>query len=95
MHPTDDLLPALDDAARLLREHGHAHWAQWLDSARDWIANGDLHGVTHLLSAFGGMGSLGDVMLADADANERLRALTGSLYELAAAIQRTADREMR
>jgi len=95
MDPTDDLLPALDAAAHLLREHGHAHWAQRLDRDREWIANGDLHGVANLLKAFGGMGSLNDVMLADPEANEQLRVLTARLYELAAAIHRTADRETR
>ena len=95
MDPTDDLLPALDAAAHLLRKSSESPGRKGVTTKPVSIANGDLQGVTHLLSAFGGMGSLSDVMLADAEANERLRALTGSLYELAAAIQRTADREMR
>lgn len=92
MDPTDDLLAALNDATKLLREHGHTHWAQWLARDREQIANGDLHGVTHLLQAFGGMGSLNDVMLADTAENERLRNLCTRIYDRAAAIQRQADR---
>jgi hypothetical protein len=53
----------LDEMASLLVTHGEARWSAWLDSARSRIRAGDLSGVTHLLFAYGGMGSFNDLVL--------------------------------
>lgn len=59
----DDLIAALDEAVTLLRAYGVEGWAAWLEDDRRRIAEGDHDGLDHLLSAFGGMGSLNDVEL--------------------------------
>lgn len=56
------LLATLDDAAALLVEHSEHGWAAWLEGDRRRIAQGDLAGLDHLLAAFGGMGSLNDLV---------------------------------
>jgi hypothetical protein len=54
----------LEEAAALLRCHKFSHWADWLAKDAMLIRKLDFYGVEHLLSAFGGMGSLNDVGLA-------------------------------
>lgn len=94
------LAPLLDEIAALLRAHGETHWSAWLagDAAR--IREGDPEGLLHFLSAFGGMGSLTDLVLcpenghriarAEVDAvNGRLR----KLLDRAASLARQAKRE--
>jgi hypothetical protein len=58
-----ELLETLDSLVALLRQHREDHWADWLARNRRLIANGDAHGITHFLSAFGGMGSLNDLVI--------------------------------
>ena len=60
---TQSLIETLDEMVSLLRRHGEAHWATWLESDRSRIRAGDFSGVTHLLSAYGGMGSFNDLIL--------------------------------
>jgi hypothetical protein len=43
---------------------GESHWARWLDSARQQIVAHDGNGLTHLLRAYGGMGSLNDLPMS-------------------------------
>lgn len=57
------LLEALDETVSLLLRHGSYHWAASLDVSRWLISNGDRSGLDHLLSGFGGMGSLNDLVL--------------------------------
>jgi hypothetical protein len=58
------------------------------------LSEGDLSGITHLLSAYGGMGSLSDVVITDdtgdsraqekvARINDHIDALRSSIYTLA------------
>lgn len=63
------LLATLDDAAALLVEHGEHGWAAWLEGDRRRIAQGDLAGLDHLLAAFGGMGSLNDLVFDPRNGN--------------------------
>src|SRR5687767_13432424 len=69
-------------------------WASRLEMDLTWIRDGDLHGVTHFLSAQGGPGSLTDLVLhpmnghdlaiADVPAvNQALSALTARAWDLA------------
>ena len=84
----------LDDAAMLLGRHKFDHWADWLtrDAAR--IRRLDFYGVEHLLSAFGGMGSLNDIGLAEPSPRDpnllvassedaRFQSLLGEIHALA------------
>jgi len=65
MHPDlARLTEWLDEAAILLRKHKIEHWADWLNKDAQRIRNQDFFGIVHLRSAFGGMGSLNDLVLA-------------------------------
>jgi hypothetical protein len=99
---TTELVAVLDELAAFLRRHSEAHWASWIERDRQALAAGDFHGVTHLLGAYGGMGSFNDLMLHPVNgheldpseivsANERLDELRGRAYTLAHAIRRAAD----
>jgi hypothetical protein len=99
---TRRLIDGLESLASLLRGHGEPGWADWLEKDAERIRSGDLYGVKHLLSAFGGMGSLGDLWLCPesghkiaqarvAAANEELRKRLGLCWELADWIRRNAD----
>jgi hypothetical protein len=65
MHPEiETLATLLEEAECLLRRHDVTHWAEWLHKDATRIRGLDLYGLEHLLSAFGGMGSLNDLILA-------------------------------
>lgn len=84
------LLSAADDAAALLRRHGADHWACWVEADVDRIRHGNPVGVDHLLTAFGGMGSLNDVIIhpanghdvAEADVDQVNRRLASLLQQV-------------
>ncbi len=89
-----ELLAAADALGELLRWYGEQHWAEWVIRDRQRIQDGDAYGIEHLLSAYGGMGSLNDVVIdprnghriAEQDinaANERLRQLSSRTYTAA------------
>lgn len=93
-----ELISALDETVALLRSCGEKHWAKWLAGDRASIANGNAAGVTHLLSAFGGMGSFNDLFLSPANGhslseadvsatNAKLNDLRTRLYGLAQALR--------
>jgi hypothetical protein len=84
------LLAAASEASELLRRYGEDRWASWLDMDAERIRRGDRYGVDHLLTAFGGMGSLNDLVIhplnghniAEQDldpVNQRLSALVGTV----------------
>jgi hypothetical protein len=50
----------LNEIANLLEASGDKHWASWLRQDAVSIENGDIRGIRHFLSAFGGMGSIND-----------------------------------
>jgi hypothetical protein len=61
------LVGALDETCSLLARYGAHQWARWLAADCERIADGDLTAIDHLLAAFGGMGSLNDVVLSHLD----------------------------
>ncbi|KAH0444371.1 DUF6966 domain-containing protein [Paraburkholderia fungorum] len=87
------LTEMLREAEALLRSYGQVHWADWLAKDARLIRLHDGFGVEHLLSAYGGMGSLNDVVLqrigggasvlVPHDDNERFDELRCEIYELA------------
>jgi hypothetical protein len=98
--PQDELVEALDQLVALLRRYEIKHWADWFARDRQLIASGDAYGATHILSAYGGMGSINDLMIlpenghpiarADVkDVNESLMQLSGRVSALARRIQRS------
>jgi hypothetical protein len=100
MHPeVAELARLIEQAADLLLAHGETHWANWLRLDAQRIRNLDLRGVEHMLSAFGGMGSINDLILhphnghtleeSEVEAtNERLSGLLSRIYNLAWRLRR-------
>jgi len=77
-------------------------WASWIAEDAHRIQRGDGSGVTHFLSALGGMGSLNDVRFLPPDdepetveetraLNERFRTLLSEAYSLATSVQQDAE----
>ena len=100
MHPDLSALVAMmNDAIALFRKHAITHWASWLERDIEYIRKSDFYGVQHLLSAYGGMGSLNDIGLAEPDPDRpgflrthaddpQLQELLSGIYAAALKIQR-------
>ena len=104
-----DLTPDVDVLERdislgiaVLRRHGADFWADWPEADARRIAAGDVHGLKHLLQAFGGMGSFNDLFIhsvngdpiSDSDAlavNAELDRLRSSIYDNAKALLRESE----
>ena len=100
----DRLLTTLAELSTLLRSHGETHWAEWIERSNELIAAGDAYGLEKLLAAFGGMGSINDLVLRELNgrarapseedgANGRLRNLLTSAFEDAQALKRSLGRQ--
>lgn len=64
MHPEiEELASVIQEASELLISVGETHWGQWLERDAELIRNSDFRGVEHVLSAFGGMGSINDLVI--------------------------------
>jgi hypothetical protein len=100
MHSEIDKLAALlAEAAAVLRTYRETQWAESLTRDAGRIRALDLSGIEHFLSAWGSMGSLGDVYLCPANGhpidpqavepvNDTLRALLSESYRLAMKLHR-------
>ena len=75
----------------LLRRRGDTLFAEWLEGDRAKIAAGKTGALVHLLGAFGGMGSLNDVVFDDLHEGERFRKLTGAIWANAKAMLEELD----
>ena len=92
--PAEDLVGMLAQAVTILERMGEEHWAAWLRSDLAHLQRGEMYRLDHLLHAFGGMGSINDVMVdpanghpVDADGaaavNAELRALLSGIHTAA------------
>ena len=92
------LIKLIDETEHLLRKHGEETWADWLREGRSRIRNLDFSGIEHILSGFGGTSSFNDVYICPANhhvikerhvgkVNDRLRALSSEIYEVARELQ--------
>ncbi|MDQ2988610.1 MAG: hypothetical protein M3R60_05870 [Pseudomonadota bacterium] len=88
------LAESLESASEFLLKYGVPSWASWLAKDARFVRNGDFYGVEHLLSAFGGMGSLNDLVhhptnghsIPEADVsrvNEELQAMLSDINDRA------------
>lgn len=88
----------LTQTVALLERIGEEHWAAWLRSDLAHLQRGDAYGLDHLLSAYGGMGSLNDLTVTPANGhpfNEteaaaldaELRALLSGIYAAATSLR--------
>lgn len=84
------LADLLGEAVTLLERYGETRWASVLSAARCELRAGDANGLLRLRSAFGGMGSLNDLLIMEANghpvqrdderhASERLTALRSEI----------------
>jgi hypothetical protein len=80
------LLINLDEAVAMLRGGPTDHWATWLESDATKIRGGDPYGLRHLLSAYGGMGSINDI-----GGPKHLSKLLSAIYNDATALARDLD----
>ena len=98
---TTELVSLLDSATALLRSCGEVHWASWLEQDVARMRASDFGGIEHFLAAFGGMGSINDLVLHPtnghrlteseiAPINERLRTLLSRTWELAKQVRNEA-----
>jgi len=60
---TQELVSVLEELTSLLESDGDSHWSNWMQKAKARLLNSDYSGVEYLLSAYGGMGSLNDLVL--------------------------------
>ncbi|WP_207885847.1 hypothetical protein [Pseudomonas sp. 30_B] len=60
---TTELLNILDELVALLHAAGEMHWAHWLERDACRLRERDFYGVEHFLNAFGGMGSINDLII--------------------------------
>lgn len=60
---TGRLTATLAELAAGLRDADHERWASWVARDCDQVLRGDAHGLHHFLGAFGGMGSIDDLLL--------------------------------
>lgn len=96
--PVQHLLQRTVEAVALLERLGEDHWARWLRADLVSLRRRDGYGIEHLLSAFGGMGSLNDLVISpdnghDVDPAEgeamttRLRVLLSDIYDTAISLR--------
>jgi len=101
---TKELVAVLQSLIDVLDRDNQTHWSKWMRVSKSRIEVSDFSGVTHLLGAYGGMGSFNDLMLGQsiqrgkivwkenqAELNEELSRLRSEAWELATYIKRSQD----
>ena len=92
------LLHKIRQLESMFRSYGVDDWADWLDQDAKSIFSGCPEGIDHLLSVYGGMGSMSDVFISaqaghpikhrdTSRVNAEVSALRSSIYDLATAIR--------
>lgn len=90
----DSLAKAVQECADFLQSFNEKHWSSWLTRNAKLIRKLDFSGVEHLLSVFGGMGSINDLVIAPinghqvedsrvSEVNEQLRKMLTLIYSSA------------
>lgn len=93
---TQELIETLDELAAVLESDGNRHWSLLMRKAAGKLKNGDDSGADYLLQAYGGLGSLNDLILGQTHENgtfawkqnyvalnERFEALRSRAWQLA------------
>lgn len=101
---TKELVDVLEALVQLLRSDDETHWSAWMAKSKARLENSDFSGITHLLGAYGGMGSFNDLIICQqtiggqvswkaghVEKNEELSQLRGRAWELADAINRSQN----
>jgi hypothetical protein len=95
-----ELLDRLGDLVALLRVCDEGHWADWLDEDQGRLLEFDGYALDHLLSAYGGAGSLTDLVIDPinghsvapdelGETNRRLSELRSAVHVSATALRRS------
>jgi hypothetical protein len=101
---TQELIRVLEELASVLESDGNTHWGGWMRRTRARLLNSDYSGIEYLLSAYGGMGSINDVVLGQSykdgvfawkpghvELNEKFTLLSNKAWVLADAIKRSQN----
>lgn len=70
------LVSDLEWLADLLDHHGEKHWSRWVRQSLSELQRNDARGLDRLRRAYGGMGSLNDLVLDAGSAEARRRVNT-------------------
>jgi uncharacterized protein DUF6966 len=87
MQKTGQLVETLDRLIEILASLSESHWRKYVAKCRSLIASGHDGGITKLLGAYGGMGSLNDLVGDTEESDIALRQLVAESYDLAKAVQ--------
>ena len=98
---TKELINVLQSLIVLLQSDNATHWAKWMSVSKSRLEASDFSGITHLLGAYGGMGSFNDLILGQdmqrgkiiwkenqMKMNEELEHLRTEAWELASNIKK-------
>ena len=88
----------LAEAVRILEGVGEEHWAAWLRGDLGRLRRGDRYAIEHLLGAYGGMGSINDVLISPHNGHDvsehegeattaELRRLLSAIYDSASGLR--------
>ena len=89
---TRQLVETLDELAAVLADIGEPHWRDWMHESAGRLRAGDSTGITHLLKAYGGMGSFNDLVF---DGSDSLARRAEDLRERAWTLASEIHREVR
>ena len=92
----DDLLENLRKLVNLLERSGEVRWAAWFYQDLARLKAGDAYGIDHLRQAYGGTGSINDLLLSPYNGhsippgeaptlNDELHRLLTAVYEATSA----------
>lgn len=96
---TKELISTLSELIELYKKHEFKNWEEWLIRSKAQLENEDFNGITSLLSAYGGMGSINDERFGkqvwwskhiqpETNDNEKLDRLLSKAHSLATEIKR-------
>ena len=99
---TKELVAVLENIIVLLDKYGIDNWSKWMRESLNRINNSDFSGITHLLGAYGGMGSFNDCVLVNRSPkkekgstpvkdNYKFNELSSRAYSLATEIQKEVE----
>ena len=95
---TSRLVSQLKELSAVLHELDQDHWARWMTECARRLRQSEFSGITHLLGAYGGMGSVSDILpqLVGETSDPRVtqaRHLRSDVWQLADEIRREAEFE--
>jgi hypothetical protein len=66
---TERLIHVLGEMADLLESDGERNWQYWARGARSMLMQGDYSAISYVRTAYGGMGTLNDLVLGQTEEN--------------------------